>query len=1152
MQPGIARAYGNLPMTFEPNRGQTDPSVKFLSRGLGYQLFLTQGKTVLSLKPHSTGMAQRTAKNESPSSAVLSMALAGANASAQMVGVDELRGKSNYLIGQDPGKWHTQIPNYRKVALKQVYPGIDLVYYGQGRQLEYDFVLAPGADPKAISLDVEADSVRAGTGERHSAPQIDSNGDLVVHLVGGDVRFHLPLIYQPVPDSSIRTIVDGRYILRPSTRGFGNAKSGNRRAETQNSKWEVGFEIASYDATKPLIIDPVLSYSTYLGGNAPGTPGTGLDAANAIAVSGDGSAFIAGETDSLDFPTVHALQPEAGGPSDFPDDAFVSKISPDGSTLLYSTYLGGSKQDRAAGIAVDSFGNAYVTGTTLSADFPASLGAADPNCGNDGQCDATTGKGLLKSDAFATKLNPEGSAIVYSTFISNIGPLLVDSTGKPVLDSNGNLQYLGANDRGFGIAVDLNGVAYVVGTTDGADQAGPFFGGGNDCFLAKISATGSTFQFFTGAEDTGDFGGSLEDQALGVAVDNVGHAFLTGVTYSPNFPVTGATAFQPALAGDADAFFMEIDTTKPVGASIVYSTYLGGAGRDYGTGIALDAAGNAYVTGVTNSTVFPVTAGVVRGGCALDISNNCEGDVFVSKLNPAAAGHASLVYSTYVGGKGADYGAGIALDRTGNTYVTGYTNSTDFPSLGVPFQATYGGGNTDAFIFKLNPTATALIYSSFLGGSNAEDGRGVAVDVNGNAYVAGQTCSTDFPTARPLQGAPAGNCDAFVAKVRVGPDIDVKPTTLAFGAQAVTTTSTSQTVTVTSIGDSPLNIGAITVSGDFVIQSDSCSNKSLVNKGDNCAVQIAFKPASIGPRNGQVLIPNNVNPGPFAVSLTGLGTTLSISPVALVFGNQGVGSTAATQPVTMTNTGGAAIAITSIVASGDFAENDTCGNSLAGGASCIISVSFTPTAIGTRTGSITITDVDPTSPQIVSLIGHGTSPGTGQFTLSANPTTATTFAGTAATYTLVVTPSGGFNSAVALSCSIPFALSKSTCTVTPSSVTPDGIHPVTATVTVVTTARTMTPPGPGFDLPGSLGPISTPWLIALFAMAIISSLIAARRRPWVVLTVVMLFVLLWAGCGGGMNPVNSSAGTPAGTYTLTLTGTSGAASNTTSVALTVN
>ena len=539
-----ARNYGRLPLAFEPNRGQTDKSVKFLSRGRGYQLFLTQDEAVLSLKKPAAASGQQPAGgnskletgNSSPVPSpqpqapdVLRMTLPGANINAPMAGVDELPGKSNYFIGRDPSQWHTQVPNYRKVAVKQVYPGIDLVYYGQERQLEYDFVVAPGADPKAIALAIDSDNSKVATS--HS-PRIDATGDLVVTLEGGEVRFHRPTIYQLKPNSSDQTRVEGRYVLRASKLESGNSKVGNPKSEIQNSKWDVGFEIASYDRTRPLIIDPVLSYSTYLGGSQ-------IDNANGIAVDSTGSVFIVGETDSSDFPTAHPLQPNAGGVVDFPDDAFVTKISSQG-TLVYSTYLGGANRDYGSAIAVDSLGNAYVTGTTLSPHFPATIGAFDPTCGTDGKCNQDPASGGLTSDAFVTKLNPEGSALVYSSFLGGAG-----------------------NERGFGIAVDNDQNAYVTGQTDFTDfpvvNGFAAFGGLVDGFVTKVSASGAAILFST------YLGGSNEDEGYAIAVDGNGDAYVTGLTYSSDFPAGNV------YGGAGDAFVSKIDTNA---GALLYSTYL--------------------------------------------------------------------------------------------------------------------------------------------------------------------------------------------------------------------------------------------------------------------------------------------------------------------------------------------------------------------------------------------------------------------------------------------------------------------------------------------------------------------------------------------------------------------------------------------------
>ncbi len=1032
-----AQNYGRLPLTFEPNHGQTDPQVRFLSRGRGYTLFLTGSETVLSLKKPSAagksklenGNSKIASQNPNPeprTPEVLRMKLLGASPAMEFEGQDKLPGISNYFIGKDASKWRTNIPHYRGVVAKQVYPGVDLVYYGHGRQLDYDFIVAQGADPQAIRFALDTENRKAKNENRQTSGnpesripnpdnlRIDANGDLVVALDAGEVRFHKPLVYQNKLAVGSRQLAAGTN--RQSQIGNRQLIEGRYVLLAEN---HVGFEVGPYDRTRPLVIDPVLSYSTYLGGIE-------IDAANAIAVSSDGSAFIAGETDSADFPTAHPLQPNVGGPFEFPNDAFVAKISHDGSTLFYSTFLGGSLQDRANGIAVDTFGNAYVTGTTISQDYPGSIGAADPNCGNDGRCDATTNDGLLLSDAFATKLNPLGSALVYSTFISHLGPPVLDNNGDPVLDDRGLPTFFGANDLGFDIAVGLNGSAHVVGTTDVG--AGPFAGLGQDAFLVKISASGATFLYF------GDFGGISEDQPFGVALDSLENTYLTGVTYSANFPGC-------ALAGDADAFLMRIDTTQAVAGSILGSTCLGGSSRDQGNGLAVDAANNAYVAGVTNSADFPTTGGVVKPGCT------AEGDVFVSKFNTTPA----LVYSTCVGGSGGDSGAAIALDAATNAYVTGFTNSAvDFPVPGIPptsFQEVYGGGNTDAFIFQLNTTATALTYASFLGGSNAEDGRGIAVDVNGNAYVTGQTCSTDFPTVRPLQEFPGGNCDAFVVKVQVGPGFALSASTLNFGPQAVGTTSQPQTVTLSSKGDTPVTITSVSGSGDFSVSEDC--------------------------------------------------TTLS--PLAV-------------------------------------------------DATCDIDVTFSPTTLDPKSGTITIVSNSLSSPDVVSLAGGGSN-AAGGFLLSADPTSQIVNAGTNAAFTLSMTPTAGFSGNVNLACSgLP---SQATCTISPATLTTAGTGTETAMLTVRTTARVMAPPAPMPENPLP-GPDLrwAPWLAALMLAAMVAT--AGRKRAVLALAAMMLTVMLWTACGGGGTTVGTPRGTPAGNYTVTVTATSGTTSRTVAVLVQVN
>ena len=749
----LIESYGRLPLSFEANRGQSDPQVKFLSRGNGYTLFLTGDEAVLSLRgqgsrvgdqgerrPWSfvTGQLHRAKDQGQGATDVLSMKLVGANRSTRVTGQDELPGKANYFIGSDRKKWRTDVPTYGKVKYEGVYPGIDLVYYGNHRQLEYDFVVAPGANPKAIALAVgeslygppETPEHDAAVREHHKgAPlRIDANGDLVVQAEGGEVRFHKPVMYQEQPSVVSGQLSVAQTGLRRAT-DHEQRTTDTPRSTTQNRRFldgryaltadnRITFDVPGYDRSKPLVIDPVLVYSTYLGGS-------GVDTGGAIAVDSSGSAYVTGSTNSTDFPTAAAQQPTLGGVG----NAFVAKFTPDGSALVYSTYLGGSPGsggDGGAGIAVDSSGNAYVTGTTHSADFPV-VNAVQPNCG----CPPPGSSDYATVDAFVAKLNASGNALAYSTYLGGSG-----------------------SDEGTAIAVDPSGNASVTGWTASTDFPAAnalkrTLGQGANAFVTKFSPDGSTLVYST---YLGGNGG--DDRGFGVAVDSAGNAYVTGWTSSPDFP--RAHALQPALRGSFDAFLTKL---SPDGSALVYSTYLGGSGSDFGFGIAVDSAGSAYATGETSSADFP-TANAFQAGYGGGLY-----DAFVSKFSPDGS---AVVYSTYLGGSDGELGTGIAVDSSGNAYMTGFTISTDFPTANA-FQAAHGGGFLDAFVAGLTADGTALLYSTYLGGSDRDQGTGIAVDSSGNAYVTGDTYSTDFPTANALQSSAGGESDTFVTKIAADP-----------------------------------------------------------------------------------------------------------------------------------------------------------------------------------------------------------------------------------------------------------------------------------------------------------------------------------------------------------------------------------------------
>jgi hypothetical protein len=697
--------YARLPLGFEPNEGQTDSQVKFLARGRRYTLFLTATEAVLTLgtsgsvSPRAEDgrfSSMRGPERVEPSKqAVVRMMLVGARRDAEIEGVDLLPRAINYLLGRDPTNWRRGIQSYGRVRYRDVYAGIDLVYYGREGELEYDFVVAPAASPRDILLEFDGTTF-----------SVDANGDLVGGLADGEIRMRRPSVYQEI--AGVRVPIHGEWAL---TAG-GRAR----------------FEIGDYDRTKPLVIDPMLAYSTYLGGSRDDGPAD-------IAVDAAGNAYLTGFTTSRNFPTtagVFQTTFRARG------EAFVTKVDPTGSTLVYSTYIGGTANEGGQAIAVDAAGNAYVAGTTQSDDFPTTPGAFQTTGG--GPIDA------FANDGFVAKLDAAGSSLVYST-------------------------YLGGSDTESiaGIAVDPAGNAYVTGstlsgdfpTTPGALQTGPASGlpappvfepSRYDAFVTKLNATGSALVYST------YLGGTQQDTAADICVDALGNAYVTGRTRSENFPTTPG-AFQQSDGGlNESAFVTKLD---PSGSALGYSTYLEGSHHEFGAGIAVDAVGQAYVTGGTQSVDFPTTSGTIQPSLGGD------SDAFVTKLNPTGSG---LAYSTYLGGIGQDWGDDIALDVLGNAYVTGTTRSTDFPLGPAAWQPTFGGGLFDSFVAKLDGTGSDLVYASFLGGSHADFPSGIAVDATANAYATGLTVSLNFPvTAGAFQTTFGGERDGYIAKIAAEP-----------------------------------------------------------------------------------------------------------------------------------------------------------------------------------------------------------------------------------------------------------------------------------------------------------------------------------------------------------------------------------------------
>jgi hypothetical protein len=772
----IAVNQAGVPLHFEPNEGQADAAVQYLARGAGYTLFLTPGEAVLSLRPPSERPAGRpgapapavaqdaagsasAARGQdmadggpdqsaalSPRPAVVRMQLVGADAGAAAEARDALPGKMHYYSGNDPARWRTNVPTYARVQYRDVYPGIDLVYYGNQGQVEYDFVVAPGADPSAIRL--------AFSGA--ASLEVDAAGDLLLETPAGAMRQRKPLVYQE--GAAGRQEVPGDYHL---------ADDG-----------QVRFALGPYDARRPLVIDPVLTYGTYLGGTA-------YDVGAAIAVDSQGNAYVTGETSTTgsgpDFPTGGtscATPPCFIGPATGAQRwAFVTKLNAGGTGLVYSALIGGGQNQGldsttiGYGIAVDAQGQAYLTGYTDSPTFPTTPGAYAPTYPG-------------QTAAFLTKLNAVGNGLLYSTYLGGGGGF----------------------DVGYAIAIDASGNAYVTGRADS-----PFFpftigaltppgGGGTGAFVSKVNTNGSGGASLVYSTRIGPSGNL--SIGYGITVDGQGRAYVTGWTQSAGFPTTPG-ALSTTFGGVQDAFVLKLNpdvAVQPPSNQLLYSTYLGGTtspsvgqGTDSAWAIAMEPGCpsncNVYVTGETLSSDFPTTAGAFRrafSGCCV---------AFVAKLTPNTAIQPpinQLLYSTFLGGSSPTFdesGQAIAVDAAGQAHVTGYTYSTDFPlkdgmlSQGVP-------ARPDVFVTKLNAAGSALVYSTGLGtlhGTFIVSGNGIALDSAGNAYVAGQATCCLLTSPGAFDPNPHGGfLDAFVVKLN-----PASPTPTVTGTPTSTPTATA-------------------------------------------------------------------------------------------------------------------------------------------------------------------------------------------------------------------------------------------------------------------------------------------------------------------------------------------------------------------------
>jgi len=753
-QARLEQAFGHLPLYFVENQGQMDERVAYYIQGSDKMIYFTPEGVTFALTASLTQTAAtagahtaalrpvafRSGRETPPERQrwVVKLDFVGANPDVRPVGEEQQEAVISYFEGQ-PDEWRTGLPTYSRLVYRDLWPGIDLAYYGTVDRLKYEFIVHPGADPGQIRL-----AYRGATGVA-----VNAAGQLEVETPIGGFADDSPVAYQEIDGQRVDVPVE--YALHPF-----DPLPVYSRAESDDSTLYT-FQIGPYDRSHPLVLDPVvLVYCGYIGGSGP-------DEGSGIAVDGAGNVYVVGATWSSEawgFPVT--VGPDLTYNGDYDKDAFVAKVQADGTALAYCGYIGGSDYDWGEGIAVDGAGNAYVVGYTTSTEaegFPVTVG---PDLTYNGD----------EYDAFVAKVNAAGTALVYAGYIGG-----------------------SAWDYSYGIAVDGAGNAYVVGYTESSEAGGfpvtvgpdlTYNGGQCDAFVAKVNAAG------TGLVYAGYIGGSDLDYGYGIGVDGAGNAYVVGDTFSSaaeGFPVTVGPDL--TFNGYDDVYVAKVSAA---GTALVYAGYIGGSGWEYGSGIAVDGAGNAYVVGYTWSSAaggFPVTVGpdlTYSGG---------EYDAFVAKVNAAGT---ALTYCGYIGGLGEDVGNGIAVDGAGNAYVVGSTGSSEaqgFPVTVGP-DLTYNGDEYDAFVAKVNAAGTGLVHAGYIGGSDLDKGSGIAVDGAGNAYVVGRIWSSEaqgFPvTVGPDLTYNGGN-DAFVAKVA----------TICFISGRVTDAGSNPITDVLVLADAGLN-----------------------------------------------------------------------------------------------------------------------------------------------------------------------------------------------------------------------------------------------------------------------------------------------------------------------------------------------------------
>jgi RHS repeat-associated protein len=813
--------YTGLPLYFVENPWKSNTGVLYYTGYSGQHVYLSKDRMVFDLmrnkSPRQTDLQSNNEKEPSER-LTFTLKFLDTGKAVELTGADKQQAKVNYFIGNDKKKWKTGLSTYGGVTYREIYKGVDLKVYGNAGALEYEFIVQPGTDPRTISLGYEG----------VQGLKVNDQGELLIATAFGEIRESKPYAYQLIDGKKVEVSAAFRLAegsdwekTAPRAGGHGAGKAGRARAAGDavgKKPIAYGFQVASYDPAHPLIIDPTLYYSTFLGGS-------GYDAATGIAVDGNKNVYITGSTASWDFLGIR--RDSARRAWDL-QDAFVVKLTEDGHSLVYAAYLGGTGLTGGAAVAADTDGNAYLTGSTWSSNYPV--------------VNAFQQKSKGGFDAFVTKLSADGSEIEFSSYLGGRG-----------------------NDAGTGIAVDKTGRARVTGSTNSPDfprvramQAAP--GGDYDAFIAGIAPSGGSLVYST------YLGGEQYDAASAIAVDEGGEVYVTGSTGSRRFPVL--RPIQTSLNGRRNAFVAKFD---PEAAALSYSTFLGGRIADFATGIAVGRDGSAYVAGYTFSTDFPVVS-------AFQSQARGFGDAFVTKIQPEGIG---IDYSTYLGGSGWDWASSITVDEQGSAFVAGQTWSRDFP-LKNPLEGGSGLFLTPrVFVTKLPPTGASLSYSTFFGGRFLDYASGIAVDEAGSACVSGATAARDFPAVNAYQQERKGGWDAYAAKLVSNARIAVSPTAADFGYVAVGTSSGPKTFTVSNTGKDDLTLSRTALTGDaaaeFAVRNDNCAEHTLA-ASQTCTVDVVFSPVSSATKKADLTIASDDAQTPLLqVALSGDSIPLEIT-----------------------------------------------------------------------------------------------------------------------------------------------------------------------------------------------------------------------------------------------------------------------------------